>query len=1046
MHLSISLFGHCAVAVDKNAIASSRTKKIEALLAYLVVESDHAHRSETLTGLLFPDMADEVASTNLRQTLTRLRRAIRDDDASPPFLTIERETLQFNRQSDHWCDLFVFTTLLTGCAAHSTQRDDACIYCMTRLREAVELYRGSLLADFFLADSAPFEEWAATQRERLQQEALATLRTLTTFYTRRGEYAQAIIYAQRQLGIEPWHEEAHQLLIRLLARMGQRTAALAQYKRCVAALQTELNVAPSAATNALRNQVAALVGARPHNLPMLDNTFVGRANELAGIYEHFSGATTRLITLVGAGGIGKTRLALEVAWRIAREYLGPFMHGVYFVGLVDLSTAVDVKQTLILAIADGLGLGLGSTQAPLTVVLNYLQGKELLLILDNCEEAGDAIDLLTQLLHHAPGLQILATALEPLDLINECLIRLDGLPFPPAAHHFVTADSKPAAYSRLPVANVRLAPAPVGGKLESYQAVQLFVQRARQVDPCFSLEAEALHVLRICQLTEGMPLAIELAARWLKSLSCAGIAGEMERSLDMLATTARNVPDRHRSLHAVFDHSWRMLSAHEQAVLQRLSIFRGSFDRTAAAKVATASLHDMATLVEKSLVRLRKGARGERYDLHELLRQFAAAKLTATLRRETQQRYVAYFVDLVEDQCNAIGANEPQQWIDKITTDLENIYAVLSVALEREELEIVLRLVGALRLFWTWKNRHVEAMPLVRKTVALADQHWTFDRALQNVALESIAVDRVALDDGLRHRVNTYVAALLAASEVFLWSDREQAAAWLKRSRELDQLTGVKRITLHILRNLAQTEWARGAYAEADQLYHELLAAAHQLTNIDPKMRAWEIAVALQQLGWFSFLCGDLSKGKRLAAEALAIFQAIEEPRFIAYTIHLLGDIALHAQDFGAAKRYFTQSLAQFAVLEDVNGLQWSLYGMSMIALHDHKREEARTNLLQCLGFMRVNNTYEAFLFHLRGLAEVEFLCAHYPLAAQLLGAAKMLEELSHYCVPPIFTADFERVDALIRSHLSEAEFFAAYDQGYHMTPEQAIDHALNTS
>lgn len=208
MHLSITLFGQFTVAADEQPIPDSRTKKIEALLAYLVVESTHAHRREKLMGLLFPEMPDDVASTNLRQTLTRLRRAIQDDVAAPPFLAIERETLQFHRQSDHWCDLLAFHALLAGCTEHSTRRDESCVYCMTRLREAVELYRGPFLADFFLADSAAFEDWAATQRERWQQEALAALQALTTFYTRRGEYAQAIVYARRQVALEPWQESA----------------------------------------------------------------------------------------------------------------------------------------------------------------------------------------------------------------------------------------------------------------------------------------------------------------------------------------------------------------------------------------------------------------------------------------------------------------------------------------------------------------------------------------------------------------------------------------------------------------------------------------------------------------------------------------------------------------------------------------------------------------------------------------------------------------------------------------------------------------------
>lgn len=312
MQLVLSLFGSFSAALNEEAIPPSRTKKIEALLVYLIVESAHAHRRENLMGLLFPELSDDLASTNLRQTLTRLRRVIKDNDASPPFLIITRESIQFNRQSEHWCDLLAFTALLTGCPKHPTECVESCVDCMASTRQALALYQGPFLANFFLGDSVEFEEWAATHREQLQREALTALSRLTAFHSKRGEYAQAIIYAQRYVEIEPWHEEGHQTIMRLFARMGRRIDALAQYKRCVDVLQAELDVEPSSITIALRDQIVSLTETRPYNLPAQEEPLIGRNDELAHIYALLTDVTTHLLTIVGPGGIGKTHLALSL--------------------------------------------------------------------------------------------------------------------------------------------------------------------------------------------------------------------------------------------------------------------------------------------------------------------------------------------------------------------------------------------------------------------------------------------------------------------------------------------------------------------------------------------------------------------------------------------------------------------------------------------------------------------------------------------------------------------------------------------------------------
>lgn len=327
-----------------------------------------------------------------------------------------------------------------------------------------------------------------------------------------------------------------------------------------------------------------------NKLPAQLTSFIGREAELCAVAELLANPACRLLTLVGAGGIGKTRLAIEVAFRVAQH----FADGVCFIPL----QAVPSPDLLTPAIVDALAIPRSGQADLLSHVLTYLHDKHLLLVLDNVEHLLDAIGVLTAILQAAPAVTLLVTSREVLHLQEEWLYRIDGLAVPADAHADAWANC---------------------------DAVRLFVERARQVRHDLALETEAAAVVRICRLVEGMPLALEVAAAWLSTLSCAEVADEIQRSLDFLSTTLRDVPERHRSMRAVFDHSWQRLSPEERAVFMRLSVFRGGFNRAAAEVVAGATLPLLTALVGKSLLRWEFDRR--RYQIHGLLRQYAAEQL-----------------------------------------------------------------------------------------------------------------------------------------------------------------------------------------------------------------------------------------------------------------------------------------------------------------------------------------------------------------------------------------------------------------------------------
>src|SRR3954454_8653739 len=377
------------------------------------------------------------------------------------------------------------------------------------------------------------------------------------------------------------------------------------------------------------------------NLPAARTSFVGRVAELDDIDRLLQDPDCRLLTLVGPGGAGKTRLALEAAARRIDRY----PHGVHFVPLVSVATA----EFLAPAVAESIQFAVDGAHSGFSAqdqLLDYLGDRSTLLVLDNFEHLVGGADLLGEIIGRAPGVELLTTSRERLNVQSEWVLDVHGL-----------------------------------GLVENGDggsgALRLFVERARQGEPGFSLDdsAELDHACRICRLVEGLPLGVELAASWVSMLSCAEIADEIEQNIDFLATSMRDVPERHRSLRAAFDQSWRLLSGEQQDVLARLSVLRGDYGREAAAAVAGADLRLLSVLVSKSLVRRSDFAR---YELHELLRQYASEKLAAESAdavAATRERHARFYLRVLNERRPALAGAGVVEVRDELRREVDNLRA-----------------------------------------------------------------------------------------------------------------------------------------------------------------------------------------------------------------------------------------------------------------------------------------------------------------------------------------------------------------------------------
>ena len=411
--------------------------------------------------------------------------------------------------------------------------------------------------------------------------------------------------------------------------------------------------------------------------------FIGRTKELVELSARLVDPACRLLTLTGLGGSGKTRLALEVA-----SAVGPQLpHGAVFVALQPLPRS----DLLVPAIAQALGLAFDGEAEPERQLLDYLQDKTLLLLLDNFEHVLDGADLVNTILADAPGVKVLVTSREALNLQQEWLYPLKGLSAPSSIYSPSSAE---------------------------YDAVQLFLFHARRVQPDFDPACEHESVVRICSLVAGLPLAIELAAAWLKGASAAQLAAALQRNLDVLSTTARNVEDRHRSMRAVFDESWALLTQSERRTFARLCVFAGGFDAEAAGQVAAASFSTLATLVEKALVQI---ASADRFTIHAMLRQYGMEQLD--VEGETAATYLChsrYFAQLMLQHETALKQPEQLATMRAIERDFENIRLAWEWSTRQQHFENLHAMLNGLYLFGFLRGRYREIVALFQLSLGQA--------------------------------------------------------------------------------------------------------------------------------------------------------------------------------------------------------------------------------------------------------------------------------------------------------------------------------------
>lgn len=697
------------------------------------------------------------------------------------------------------------------------------------------------------------------------------------------------------------------------------------------AVRRSLEVRADGGQNPRFDTVTPISDIPKHNLPAQTTPFVGRESELKELERLLRDRQNRLVTILGSGGMGKTRLSLQIGEHLLTDYA----QGVYFVALAPLNAV----ENIVPAIAEAVRYTFNSDgRTPKDQLLDYLREKHLLLVMDNFEHLIAGTPLVAEILRAAPNVKVLATSRERLNLSGETLFNLEGMDFP----EWETPEDA----------------------LE-YSAVKLFLQSARRARPDFELDADSLpSVARICRLVYGMPLGIVLAAAWVEMLPLDEIAEEIAKSLDFLETEMRDVPDRHRSIRAVFDYSWNLMTESERDTFMKLSVFHGSFTRQAAQEVTGTSLRSLTSLVNKSL--LRRDPDTGRYAMHVLLHQYAAEKFDTCCGEGANivHRHMTFYTKLLHDAEPTFNSNRENAIVEMIDDDLENIRAAWRYAIENCHWTELDRIQRSMTYYYLARSMLLEGTKSFQELAevlekagqddtdvywrARSNQAWLAGRQGDYETVITLSERACSYFKDKNNGEEICVALNNLSYATMMQGDYEIAEDYARNAYQIADKQHDAYSRYYSLANLGYAAYLHGKYDEARQIY-EQLNNAPGVKDYSPSGRAY----SLNNLGEIMQAVGEFETANRLYAEAYAIFKEINHRRGMAFTSNNLAGVYTIQGKYEEAQAIYEQAYKLNREIGDRNGIGHSLSALGNVEFYRRNIDIAEYKYRESLAIRR---------------------------------------------------------------------------------------------
>lgn len=913
------------------------TKKARALLVYLAVEAPRSFLRSHLAGLLWSEYSEKKALHNLRQTLVHLRKGWPQGAEPITLLLTQRDTLALNPEVKIWVDVHAFEAAFDRALAHFHDRKRLEFVDIQALMDAVALFKGPFLERFSLFDRLLFDEWASLVRERTTKKALEAQYLLCEYYERRGDYAQAGHLASQISAMAPWNNHACANSMRLYAVQKQWTNAKNQYGQLEKYLQNNLGILPNDSVTelfleiqALSNRNQALSPAVPlieDQVPQLSSSFVGRQGELKDVCHKLANPNNRLISLVGRGGTGKTRLAVEICQRMR----GLYAHGVFFIPLRDVSSVDGLDRLM----GESLNCTFVGTSPHRRQLLDFLRERQCLLVFDGCEyhlHHNHFGDLIQNIISIAPGVKVLATSRVRLNLPDEHVFPLVGLNYQPEA----VAQNEEA--------------------LTFCEAVALFAERARQVDPDFSVVEDTMPLIQeLCRKVEGHPLSIELMASSTTTLAIPDLLEGLSASQNAINSTQSELPEEGRSLVIIIEQSWQLLYEVQRSTLSRLVSFQGGFTEGAALHIAQTTPEILSSLVDKTFIH---EISPKRYILHEIIHEFVTQKANQrNLLEATRETHAQYFVAMLEKIARNNNNHVEIESLERIDTDLENILAAWGYYLEKKQVERLGNCIDILYQFYNIRSLFEEGIHLFENTIHSVSYLSPFD------PLIGVMVNRLG-SLALRMRQNEMTLKMFTRSLAIFEKDGDSVELGLAyiglgnyylRVKDMNQALSFAQKALVCFKNLGNR-------------YHE--------------------GTVLYLLGMIYQRFGDYPKAKIMFSESLTISREFGDQRGMISRLNQLAGHDCNAGDFDSAEARYLESLELSRVFKDRFQQAIILNNLASVYHPRQDYENEESVLLESLSICRQISDLDGEAIALNNLGELAIVRGGYQQALDYSRAA----------------------------------------------------------